>query len=146
MFRALVQGAHIIRTGEQATPLAELNLADDLRNMVCAALVKHRADMEPFITGMKFEDYVNQMALPDTWGGEPELAIAADVLGLPIVVYQVDATDDLTETSTYGSDYLAEGEHPVSVLYDGVGHYDLLVDSNPTGTQVTVPLRPLSKL
>ena len=55
---------------------------------MCTALVEHRADLEPFIDGMTFEEYVNQMALPSTWGGEPELAIAADVLGLPIVVYQ----------------------------------------------------------
>ena len=41
---------------------------------------------------------------------------------------------------------MAEGEHPISVLYDGVGHYDLLVDADPTGTRAMMPLRPLSKL
>ena len=80
------------------TPLGSVHCCQ-----VCAALVKHRADMEPFITGMKFEDYVNQMALPDTWGGEPELAIAADVLGLPIVVYQVDAVRKYKEEIRFQS-------------------------------------------
>ena len=55
---------------------------------MCAALVAQRADIEPFIDGMSFEDYVNEMSEPETWGGEPELAVAAIVLGLPIVVYQ----------------------------------------------------------
>ena len=34
MFRALVQGAHLIRTGHEATPANELELADNLRSMV----------------------------------------------------------------------------------------------------------------
>lgn len=55
-------------------------------------------------------------------------------------------SSDLTETSTYGADFREEGEHPVSVLFNGVGHYDLLVDADSTGTKPQMPLRPLPKL
>lgn len=55
-------------------------------------------------------------------------------------------SSDLKETATYGADFGEEGEPPVSVLFDGGGHYDLLVDADPTGTKPAMPLRPLSKL
>ena len=54
-------------------------------------MVERRPDIEPFIAvGISFEDYVDEMAEPGTWGGEPELALAAAVLGLRIAVYQLD--------------------------------------------------------
>ena len=55
---------------------------------VCSAMVAQREEIEPYISEMPFEDYVNEMSKYDTWGGEPEIAVAAIILGLPIVVYQ----------------------------------------------------------
>jgi hypothetical protein len=43
--------------------------------------------MSPFIDG-DYDTYVAEMADVQTWGGEPELALAAEVLQLPITVYQ----------------------------------------------------------
>ena len=54
---------------------------------VCQSLREHKADMAPFVDS-DFDEYVDRMARPATWGGEPELAVAADVLGLPIRVQQ----------------------------------------------------------
>ncbi len=54
---------------------------------VCLALLESREEIAPFIEG-DFEEYVTEMADVQTWGGEPELAIAAGVLQLPVTVYQ----------------------------------------------------------
>jgi len=54
---------------------------------VCLALLESREEISPFIEG-DFQEYVTEMADVQTWGGEPELAIAAGVLQLPVTVYQ----------------------------------------------------------
>ena len=58
-----------------------------LVRQVCVALLESREEMSPFIDG-DFDEYVKAMANVQTWGGEPELAIAAEVLQLPVTVYQ----------------------------------------------------------
>ena len=138
MFRAVVQGAHLVRAGTPTTPAKETELADELRKrvrsarlahatsshtvkpavllllvsmfphlshrtayntagctssrpfklppaqpeelgaaQVCLALLESREDISPFIEG-DFQEYVTEMADVQTWGGEPELAIAAE--------------------------------------------------------------------
>lgn len=58
----------------------------------------------------------------------------------------MQGSDELKETSSYVPDFREEGERPVSVLFNGIGHYDLLVDADSTGTKLEVPVRPLPKL
>ena len=52
---------------------------------VCDRLQERRADLAPFIDE-DFEAYVAAMRHPHTWGGEPELSVAADVLSRPVHV------------------------------------------------------------
>lgn len=57
---------------------------------------QNNSDIAPFIPGIvegteTFESYLARMARPGTWGGEPELAAAAHVLGRPISVYSPGA-------------------------------------------------------
>ena len=54
---------------------------------VCQELLDSREQMSPFIDG-DYDEYVAEMADVQTWGGEPELALAAEVLQLPVSVYQ----------------------------------------------------------
>ena len=63
--------------------------ADFARSMwqVCLALIDSQEEIAPFIDG-DFNEYVTEMADVQTWGGEPELAIVAEVLQLPVTVYQ----------------------------------------------------------
>jgi hypothetical protein len=53
----------------------------------------------------------------------------------------------LTETSCYGADYKDDGAPSIAVLFDGVGHYDLLLPSaDEDGTQPAVHRWTKSKL
>ena len=120
-------------------PAEELQAADALREAVCNALVQRCDDIAPFIDG-DFQEYVRRMRGARTWGGEPELAVAAGVVQRPISVFSLRASpggDAHVElTSQYSPDLssaevggaLAAAE--ISVLFHGGGHYDLLVPGN----------------
>ena len=61
-------------------------------------------------------------------GGEPELAVAIHVIQQPIQVHTL--TSSLSQStqiiSTYGeSEY--KGKPPISLIFHGTGHYDLLL-------------------
>ena len=91
LFRSLAQGDHLAQRAERGLPAAllpageEAASADALRHAVCDALEGSREDMEAFIAGDDddgghgFDGYVARMRRPGTWGGEPELALAARV-------------------------------------------------------------------
>jgi hypothetical protein len=93
MFRSLAQGDALLGTGTllRDEP-AEWAAAAALRARIVDRLRDTRDDIEPFIPGIvegseTFEAYLDRMARPSTWGGEPELAAASQVLQRPVAVY-----------------------------------------------------------
>lgn len=59
------------------------------------------------------------------WGGEPELIMSSHVLQMPVSVYLRDKKiGNLKVIAEYGQEY--GKENPISILYDGYGHYDAL--------------------
>ena len=58
----------------------------------------------------------------------------------------MQGSSDLEEFSAYEAESKEEGEPiegSISVLFNGVGHYDLLFDADSTGTKLDMPIRPL---
>lgn len=151
MFRALAQGAHLAAQEDAGrhppqflSESEETSAADALRGKVCDELERRKDDFAPFIDvdeAGSYEAYVSRMRWPGTWGGEPELAVAARLLGRPIAVHmQRGFGGDLEQVSQYshvedGSDSSekSNGKEPthVPLLFHGAGHYDLLIKPPP---------------
>lgn len=101
----------------------EQQAADDLRKLVCEKMCSKRDDISPFLE-VEFDQYIDSMSQPSTWGGEPELSVVPDCLNRPVEVYMSGATG-LQVMSTYsGAEMISKD--PVKVLFNGIGHYDLL--------------------
>ena len=81
-------------------------------------------DISPFLE-VEFEKYIKDMSQPSTWGGEPELSVVPDCLNHTVEVYMNGATG-LQVMSTYQLESDQEPD-PVKVLFNGIGHYDLLI-------------------
>ncbi|GBF95281.1 hypothetical protein Rsub_08312 [Raphidocelis subcapitata] len=136
MFRSLVQGNALLRTGSLMPSEEEAAAAQQLRAGVVERLRACQSDIEPFIPGIvdgveSFDAYCDRMARPGTWGGEPELAMAIHVLGRPIGVWS-PGPGGPSHIITYGEESFTEP--PLHVLWSG-SHYDLLI-----------PVAPRSKL
>lgn len=132
MFRSVAQGDSLARTGRLLEAQEEWEAARKLRADVVERLRESRSDIEPFIPGIvegreSFDAYLARMARPSTWGGEPELAMAVQVLQRPIAVYS-PAPQGPQHIITYGTEL--KKETPMHVLWSG-NHYDLLI---PSGT------------
>lgn len=84
-------------------------------------------DISPFLE-VPFEQYIDSMSQPSTWGGEPELSVAPDCLLRPVDVYMNGATG-LQIMSSYTSKSCGE-KYSVKVLFNGIGHYDLLIENS----------------
>ncbi|KDD74889.1 hypothetical protein H632_c1007p0, partial [Helicosporidium sp. ATCC 50920] len=68
--------------------MPEADGADLVRKLVCDELDRRRQEFEPFVTAeASFEVYLKLMRSYWTWGGEPELACAPDVLSLAVDVF-----------------------------------------------------------
>lgn len=92
--------------------------------------------MEPFLIGITdgqgdFDAYCLRMSNPGTWGGEPELLMASQVLQRPVHVWQPAGGwlgglggGGMRHIITYGEDL--PPARPVHVLWSG-SHYDLLL-------------------
>ena len=150
MFRALAQGAHYctLLDADPSQPLRfltasqETTEADNLRNAICDVLLDRRNQFEAFIDSdesSNFEDYVNKMRLSPTFGGEPELVAAADVIGRPITVFAVNPEKkELRLINEYVcSEAVSQpGDWPVPLVYHAAGpqsgHYDLLAPMEST--------------
>lgn len=95
---------------------------------MCDQLLKLRDDLSPFIDE-DFDTYVANMRQPHVWGGEPELSVAADVLKRPVHVYdnrlQPVTQYSPRETSDDSSD--DRTGQPICLLFQHLGHYDLLL-------------------
>lgn len=84
-------------------------------------------EISPFLE-VDFEQYIEGMSQPSTWGGEPELSVVPDCLKRPVEVYMNGATG-LQVMSTYNC--TAEtSKDPVKVIFNGIAHYDLLVSNS----------------
>jgi len=151
MFRALAQGSHLAALEDSGKslqllpPAEETASADALRHAVCDELRAREEDFAPFIDydeAGSFNSYVENMRRPSTWGGEPELAVAAGILGRTIAVHQQasdgGALDKVSEydyhqnnsstRSSIGTGQIEKkSPETVHLLFHGAGHYDLLV-------------------
>lgn len=150
MFRALAQGAHYctLLDADPSQPLKfltasqETNEADSLRNAVCDALLDRKDHFAAFIDSdesSSFEDYVKNMRQERTFGGEPELVAAADVIRRPITVFALNPEKkELRLVSEYvcSDAVAAPGDWPVPLVYHAAGpqsgHYDLLAPVEST--------------
>lgn len=59
-----------------------------------------------------------------TWGGEPELSVAPDILQRPVDVYDTAA---IPISQYEPADKSSRRKPSVALLFHGAGHYDLLV-------------------
>ncbi|XAR52286.1 hypothetical protein NMG60_11020265 [Bertholletia excelsa] len=126
LFRAI---AHVacLRNGEEAPDeIRQRELADDLRAQVVDELLKRRKETEWFIEG-DFDAYVERIQQPYVWGGEPELIMASHVLKTPISVFMIDrSSGSLAKIANYGEEYQNGKISPITILFHGYGHYDIL--------------------
>ena len=106
----------------------EQHAADELRQCICSKLQSKQEDISPFLE-VPFDQYIKSMSQASTWGGEPELSVAPDCLLRPVEVYMNGAVG-LQVMSSYTSRSCGQTD-PVKVLFNGIGHYDLLIDSSP---------------
>lgn len=168
LFRALAQANHIAAAMDPKQtrktmllgPDEERVQADSLRHKVCDLLLERRADVEPFIEfggggeasmlgdcAGSYEEYVNRMRLVSTWGGEPELAMSAEVLGREVLVFARKSRAGYVEISTYSpTEKIPNPKNTtkLNLLFHSFGHYDLLV---PTSySDIIVRLPPRSRL
>ena len=115
--------------GQQLKAAEEQLAADKLRKCICNKLHSKQDDIEPFLE-VPFDQYIDSMSQPSTWGGEPELSVAPECLSRPVDVYMNGATG-LQVMSSYTSPDCGKSE-PVKVLFNGIGHYDLLINNSLT--------------
>jgi OTU-like cysteine protease len=144
MFRALAQGSHYCtlldaqKTPTFLPPNEETITADALRNRICDSLLENKDHFSAFIDsdetgGGSFEKYVENMRQERTFGGEPELAAAANVLQRPISIFSLNPQKkEIALVSEYScSDTVkSPGDWPIPLVYHAAGpqsgHYDLL--------------------
>lgn len=115
--------------GRSLTLAEEKDAAAKLRQDICREIEKRRLDIEPFLE-TDLASYVAHMSQASTWGGEPELSVAPHCLQRPVDVYMNGATGLQVMSSYLDSQY--EGESAVKVLFNGIGHYDLLINRQQT--------------
>lgn len=135
LFRSLVQGVHLVQLAHDERAFKfmalenETHFADILRSSVCDHLEEQREFLEPFIDH-DFDSYVRRMRDVRVWGGEPELFAAANLLRLTIAVFSIKKsemnTSKLETISRYEPLGISHGLDRISLLFNNVGHYDLL--------------------
>ena len=117
-----------LQAGQPLKLAEEQRAADDLRKLICNEMRSRQDDISPFLE-VPFDEYIDGMSQAVTWGGEPELSVAPDCLTRPVDVYMNGATG-LQVMSSYTCSKHSHKD-PVKVLFNGIGHYDLLIDSSP---------------
>lgn len=99
----------------------------ELRNLVSDHMKKNMDEYLPYVyaedddgmlTPEKYEEYCDKIKLPTTWGGQLELKVISDILGVSIEVVQGDNPDILIGDSrgekltvTYHRHLYGSGEH-----------------------------------
>lgn len=125
LFRALVQGKFRAEYSTFLSPEEETQKSLELRNSICNDLIRKREFIAPFVEG-DLDVYVERMRYEGTWGGEPELAVASDILEHPIRVYMQAGEGNFSIIASYGE---FEGVVDINLLFHGMGHYDVLISS-----------------
>jgi len=127
LFRAIARGiAHL--EGRSLSETMERRDADALRmaahQQIC---VKRRTEFEKggLIEG-NMATYCDSMRHPSFYGGEPEMYVLSDLLRRPIWVYLERSRGQFTRIVEYGATFRTAA---VRVLYNGVNHYDMLVQN-----------------
>lgn len=127
LFRSLAQGDHRLRNEGSPLPAdKETDAADLVREQVCDRLLQLRDELSPFIDE-DFDAYVAAMRQPHVWGGEPELSVAADVLKRPVHVFDTRLQPVTQYSSREASDEDPGTRQPICLLFQSLGHYDLLL-------------------
>eukprot|EP01114_Cavostelium_apophysatum_P019962 TRINITY_DN6573_c0_g1_i2.p1 TRINITY_DN6573_c0_g1~~TRINITY_DN6573_c0_g1_i2.p1 ORF type:complete len:503 (+),score=145.03 TRINITY_DN6573_c0_g1_i2:119-1627(+) len=91
-----------------------------LRDQACNFIARNRENFEPFIEDdVPFDKYVAEMRQSSTWGGNMEIQALSSVLGVNVVIHQLDFPR--WEVNNYGPQTRAihisyhDGEHYASV-------------------------------
>ena len=135
LFRSLVQGVHLVQLAHDERAFKfmalenETRFADIFCSSVCDHLEEQREFLEPFVDH-DFDSYVRRMRDVRVWGGEPELFAAANLLRLTIAVFSIKKsemnTSKLETIARYEPLGISHSLDRVSLLFNNVGHYDLL--------------------
>ena len=131
LFRAMAQGDHLAKgSSEPMSESEETKAARGLRLAVVKEMSARRESIEPFIPGildgdLTFEAYLARMSLPYTWGGEPEMVMAMNLLQRPIHVWRI-VEGQVEPIVSYGVNEFASSSS-VNLLWHQAGHYDALV-------------------
>lgn len=127
LFRSVARGRAIARGEALPKAHAEKKAADKLRARAVAELRKHRGLLLRFyVIEDNFENYIERMALPRTYAGEPELLMLAKVLHMPIAVYLM-LNGMYRRIQLYGKHYHGE---PIRIRYTNDTHYDALIPTS----------------
>lgn len=127
LFRSVARGRAVARGETLPKPHAEKKAADKLRARAVAELRKHRGLLLRFyVIEDNFENYIERMALPRTYAGEPELLMLAKVLRMPIAVYLM-LNGMYRRIQLYGKHYHGE---PIRIRYTNDTHYDALIPTS----------------
>lgn len=125
LFRSLARCRAVAKGEGIPGERAERQDADSLRLRAVEEQKRHQDLLtRNFVIEDNFEQYIKNMAIPQTFGGEPELLMLAKVLHVPIAVY-VEKGNRYRQIQVYGRWYRGD---PLRILYhsDGV-HYDALL-------------------
>ncbi|GFZ11704.1 hypothetical protein Acr_23g0000890 [Actinidia rufa] len=117
--------------GVCACRAASLEWAD-----VVDELLRRRKETKWFIEE-DFDTYVNRIRQPYAWGGAPELLMASHVLNFFILLWPQDtdnrlhimidrSSGGLVKIANYVEEYEKDKESPITILFHGYGHYDIL--------------------
>lgn len=94
-----------------------------------------------FIFDMNVQDYANEMSQNGVWGGEPEITIAANLLGIKIVVINAGngSEDSVSNRTVYNEQ--AGNHRQIFLRYNGTNHYDALIpnEQHPSHTTTAQP-------
>ncbi len=127
LFRSVVRGRAVAKEEPVPKPHQEKKAADKLRARAVAELRRHRQLLLKFyVIEENFETYIERMALPRTYAGEPELLMLAKVLRMPIAVYLLMQNGMYRRIQLYGKHYQGE---PIRIRYVNDTHYDTLMPS-----------------
>lgn len=134
LFRAIGQGDHLAKGAKDPMSEAEeTKAARALRLAVVKEMAARRGAIEPFIPGildgdLTFEAYLARMSLPYTWGGEPEMVMAMNLIQRPIHVWRIMEAQ-VEPIVSYGVEEFGASAS-VNLLWHQAGHYDCLVVDN----------------
>jgi OTU domain-containing protein 6 len=136
LFRSLAQGDHLAKGSKEPMSAAEeTRSARALRLAVIKEMAARKEEIEPFIPGildgdLTFEAYLARMQLPFTWGGEPEIVMAMNLIQRPIHVWRI-VESQVEPIVSYGVEEF--GASPsVNLLWHKAGHYDCLAIEDKT--------------